>query len=99
MGLVLRSADLPTGDRVEFIRSAIWDGVLPVEIDWGHGAQDIDLVCRLAVAGPLNFSSARSSTNGLRRTSRLDQSRPRPAHLRRHSGFRHHPGRTGRQPG
>jgi hypothetical protein len=71
MSLVLRSTDLPVPDRVEFIRSAIWEGVLPVEIDWNQRPQDIELVCRLAVAGPLNFSSARASGNRLRRTSHL----------------------------
>jgi AraC-like DNA-binding protein len=71
MSLVLRSTDLPVLDRVEFIRSAIWEGVLPVEIDWNQRPQDIELVCRLAVAGPLNFSSARASGNRLRRTSHL----------------------------
>jgi AraC-like DNA-binding protein len=73
MGLVLRSADLPTEDRAEVIRGAICDGVLPVEIDWEYGAQHIDFVCRLAIAGPLNFSSARASPDRLRRTNRLSR--------------------------
>lgn len=72
MGTVLRSADLPPADRVEFIREAIWSSVLPIEIDWEQPPDELDdLVCRLSVAGPLNFSSARSSTNGFRRTGRL----------------------------
>lgn len=71
MGLVLRSADILARDRVEFIRAAIWDSVLPVEIAWEQEPEDIDLVCRMAIAGPLNFSSARSSTNGIHRTGRL----------------------------
>lgn len=71
MSVVLRSADLAPADRVDLIRDAIWASVLPVEISWQQRPEDIDLVCRMAVAGPLNFSSARSSTNGLRRTGRL----------------------------
>ncbi|MET0695076.1 MAG: helix-turn-helix domain-containing protein [Propionibacteriaceae bacterium] len=71
MGMVLRTTEVPPRDREEFIRTTIWDHVLPVEIHWEQSPSDIDLVCRLAIAGPLNFSSARSGTNGLRRTSRL----------------------------
>ena len=71
MAVILRSDDIAPNDRVEFIREAICTGVLPVEIDWQQSAEELDLVCRIAMAGPLNFSSARSATNRLRRTGRL----------------------------
>ena len=71
MAVILRSDDIAPNDRVEFIREAIWTGVLPVEIDWQQSAEELDLVCRIAMAGPLNFSSARSATNRIRRTGRL----------------------------
>ena len=71
MAVILRSDAIAPGDRVEFIREAIWQGVLPVEIDWQQSPEELELICRIAVAGPLNFSSARSATNGIRRTSRL----------------------------
>lgn len=71
MSVVLEAGSIPPQDREEVIRDAIWQGVLPVEIDWHQPPEAIDVVCRLAVAGPLNFSSARSSTNSLRRTPSL----------------------------
>ena len=71
MAVTLRSEDIAPPDRVEFIREAIWSGVLPVEIDWQQPAEELDLICRIAMAGQLNVSSARSATNCLRRTGRL----------------------------
>ncbi len=61
MAVILRSDAVAPDERVEFIREAIWTGVLPVEIDWQQSAEELDLVCRIAMAGPLNFSSARSA--------------------------------------
>ena len=71
MSLVLRSDDLPPDDRIELIRDAIWAGVLPVEIDYDRPAAQIEVLCRVAQAGPVNFSSARSTPTMLRRTPRL----------------------------
>ena len=71
MAVILRSDAVAPDERVEFIREAIWTGVLPVEIDWQQSAEELDLVCRIAMAGPLNFSSARSAANRIRRTNRL----------------------------
>jgi len=71
MSLVLRSDDLPPDDRIEIIRDAIWAGVLPVEIDYDRPAADIEVLCRVSEAGPVNFSSARSTPTMLRRTPGL----------------------------
>ena len=52
--------------------------MLPVEIRWDRPADQIDLRCRLATAGPLNFNSARSSDNALWRTARQARSDHEP---------------------
>lgn len=71
MALVLRSDDLPPDDRIEIIRDAIWTTVMPVEIDYDRPGPQIEVFCRLAEAGPVNFSSARSTPTALRRTPAL----------------------------
>ena len=71
MALVLRSDDLPPDDRIEIIRDAIWTTVMPVEIDYDRPGSQIEVLCRLAEAGPVNFSSARSTPTVLRRTPAL----------------------------
>lgn len=71
MSLVLRSDDLPPDDRIEIIREAIWAGVLPVEIDYDRPGPQIEVLCRVAEAGPVNFSSARSTPSMLTRTPGL----------------------------
>jgi len=71
MSLVLRSEDLPPDDRIELIRDAIWAGVLPVEIEYDRPGPQIEVLCRVADAGPVNLSSARSTPSMLRRTPGL----------------------------
>ena len=78
MSIVLNSDDLPVVDRVDAIHEAICAGVLPVEIRWDRPADQIDLWCRLATAGPLNFNTARSSDNALWRTARQARSDHEP---------------------
>lgn len=78
MSIVLNSDDMPVAERVDTIHEAICAGVLPVEIRWDRPADQIDLHCRLATAGPLNFNSARSSDNSLWRTSRQARSDHEP---------------------
>ena len=78
MSIVLNSDDMPVVERVDAIHEAICAGVLPVEIRWDRPADQIDLCCRLATAGPLNFNSARSSDNSLWRTSRQARSDHEP---------------------
>jgi AraC-like DNA-binding protein len=76
---VLNADDLPVIDREAAIHEAICAGVLPVEIRWDRPARQIDLRCRLAAAGPLNFNTARSSDNALWRTARQARSDHAPA--------------------
>ena len=78
MSIVLRSEDMPVVERVDAIHEAICAGVLPVEIRWDRPADQIDLWCRLATAGPLNFNTARSSDNALWRTARQARSDHEP---------------------
>ena len=78
MSIVLRSEDMPVVERVDAIHDAICAGVLPVEIRWDRPADQIDLWCRLATAGPLNFNTARSSDNALWRTARQARSDHEP---------------------
>jgi AraC-like DNA-binding protein len=78
MSIVLSSDDMPATDRVDAIHEAICAGVLPVEIRWDRPADQIDLWCRLATAGPLNFNTARSSDNALWRTARQARSDHEP---------------------
>ena len=70
MSVELRADVIPATDRVEVIHEAVCRGVLPVDIAWADEAPDIELAFRLAVAGPLNVSSATSSGSSLTRTSR-----------------------------
>ncbi|MDO9456241.1 helix-turn-helix domain-containing protein [Nocardioides sp.] len=79
MSVVLNSDDMPVIDREAMIHEAICSGVLPVEIRWDRPADRIDLHCRLATAGPLNFNSARSSDNALWRTARQARSDHEPS--------------------
>ncbi len=69
--LTLRIDDVPAGDRVEFLYDTIWNHVLPVEMTFMPDPVDIDVEFRVSQAGPVNFSSARSSANSLHRTSAL----------------------------
>ena len=78
MSIVLNSNDMPVSERVDAIHDAICTGVLPVEIRWDRPADEIDLWCRLATAGPLNYNTARSSDNALWRTARQARSDHEP---------------------
>ena len=71
MALTLRIADIPAGDRVEFLHDAVRNHVLPVEMTFTPDPADIRVDLRVSQAGPVNFSSARSSANALHRTPAL----------------------------
>jgi AraC-like DNA-binding protein len=71
VAVTLRIADVPAGDRVEFLYDTIWNHVLPVEMTFAPDPADIEVEFRVSQAGPVNFSSARSSANALHRTSAL----------------------------
>lgn len=79
MSVLLNAEDLPVPDREAAIHAAICEGVLPVDIRWDRPAKQIDLRCRLATAGPLNYNTARSSDNALWRTARQARSDHPPA--------------------
>ncbi len=69
--LSLSIADVPARDRVDFLYETIWSNVLPVEMTFAPDPAEIDVRFRVGEAGRVNFSSARSSANALRRTSAL----------------------------
>jgi AraC-like DNA-binding protein len=71
VAVTLRIADIPARDRVEFLYDTIWNHVLPVEMTFTPDPADIEVDFRVSQAGPVNFSSARSSANALHRTSAL----------------------------
>jgi AraC-like DNA-binding protein len=71
MVLTLSIADVPPGDRVEFLHDTICTTVLPVRMTFLPDPADIDVEFRVTQAGPVNLSSARSSANALHRTPSL----------------------------
>jgi AraC-like DNA-binding protein len=71
VAVTLRIADIPAGDRVDFLYDTIWNHVLPVEMTFAPDPADIEVDFRVSQAGAVNFSSARSSANALHRTSAL----------------------------
>ncbi len=71
MALTLDVADVPPGDRVEFLHDTIRRAVLPVDMTFLPDPADIEVRFRVSEAGPVNLSSARSSANALHRTAAL----------------------------
>ncbi|WP_328902958.1 helix-turn-helix domain-containing protein [Streptomyces sp. NBC_00441] len=71
MSPALDTAYIPPQDREEMIRDAVWDSVVPVDID--HRAPDGEIRARMDVeaVGALRVCSARSSAVTLRRTEQL----------------------------
>ncbi|GLZ49680.1 AraC family transcriptional regulator [Actinomycetospora sp. NBRC 106375] len=66
----LRFADVPVRDRVEVLHETVWTHVVPVEMTLPAPA-DVDVELRVAQAGALNVSSARTSPIAMERTSAL----------------------------
>src|ERR1700712_4856066 len=71
MTLTLSIEEIAERDRVDFLYETIWNNVLPVEMTFAPDPADIDVEFRVAEAGPINVSWARSSANALHRTSAL----------------------------
>ncbi|WP_199780914.1 MULTISPECIES: helix-turn-helix domain-containing protein [unclassified Streptomyces] len=71
MSPALDTAYIPLQDREEIIRHAVWDSVVPMDID--HRAPDGEIRARMDVeaVGALRVCTARSSAVTLRRTEQL----------------------------
>ncbi|WP_405939363.1 helix-turn-helix domain-containing protein [Streptomyces sp. NBC_00726] len=71
MSPALDTAYIPLRDREEIIRHAVWDSVVPMDID--HRAPDGEIRARMDVeaVGALRVCTARSSAVTLRRTEQL----------------------------
>ncbi|MFE7579897.1 helix-turn-helix domain-containing protein [Streptomyces sp. NPDC057521] len=71
MSPALDTAYIPLQDREEIIRRAVWDSVVPMDID--HRAPDGEIRARMDVeaVGALRVCTARSSAVTLRRTEQL----------------------------
>jgi AraC-like DNA-binding protein/mannose-6-phosphate isomerase-like protein (cupin superfamily) len=69
--LSLSIADVPAAERVDHLHELIATSVLPVDMTFAPDPEDIEVEFRVGQAGPVNFSSARSSANALHRTPGL----------------------------
>ena len=76
--LRIDAAELPPVDRVEAVRSAIWQLVVRVEIEQPP-APLVDARCRLRTFGSLTQCSVRANARTIRRTPRLARDDMEPA--------------------
>ncbi|MEV7304099.1 hypothetical protein AB0N54_32765 [Streptomyces clavifer] len=60
MSPVLDTAHIPSQDREEVIRGAVWESVVAVDIDHRPPAEDISVRIGLGTIGPLRICSARA---------------------------------------
>jgi len=68
---VLDTAFIPSRDREEVVRNAVWDSVVAVDIDHRPAAEDISVRMGLGAVGPLRICSARATAVTIRRTEQL----------------------------
>ncbi|MZD07234.1 helix-turn-helix domain-containing protein [Streptomyces sp. SID5785] len=71
MSPVLDTAFIPPQDREEVVRNAVWESVVPVDIDHGPSAEDMAVRIGLTNVGPVRICSARATAVTVRRTERL----------------------------
>lgn len=79
MSPVLDTTFIPPTDREEVIRHAVWESVVPVDIDHGPPAEGISVRIGLGAVGPLRICSARATAVTVRRTERLARKDEEPA--------------------
>ncbi|MFG2592220.1 helix-turn-helix domain-containing protein [Streptomyces sp. NPDC048438] len=79
MSPVLDTAYIPSRDREEVVRNAVWESVVAVDIDHGPPAEDISVRIGLGTVGPLRICSARATAVTIRRTERLAREDEEPA--------------------
>lgn len=71
MSPILDTTRIPPRDREEVVRHAVWESVVPVDIDHRPAAEDISVRIGLGAAGPLRVCSARATAVTIRRTEQL----------------------------
>ncbi|MFE7751994.1 helix-turn-helix domain-containing protein [Streptomyces sp. NPDC057428] len=79
MSPVLDTAYVPSRDREEVVRNAVWESVVAVDIDHRPRAEDISVRIGLGAVGPLRICSARATAVTIRRTERLAREDEEPA--------------------
>ncbi|MER5551676.1 helix-turn-helix domain-containing protein [Streptomyces sp. NPDC002793] len=79
MSPVLDTTHIPSRDREEVVRNAVWESVVAVDIDHGPAADDISVRIGLGTVGPLRICSARATAVTIRRTERLAREDEEPA--------------------
>ncbi|MFF3485444.1 helix-turn-helix domain-containing protein [Streptomyces sp. NPDC002701] len=79
MSPVLDTASVLPRDREETVRHAVWQSVVPVEIDHHLPAQDLSVHIGLGTVGPLRICSAQATALTVERTERLARQDEEPA--------------------
>ncbi|WAZ26327.1 helix-turn-helix domain-containing protein [Streptomyces cinnabarinus] len=79
MSPVLDTTLIPPQDREEFIRHAVCESVVAVDIDHHRPAGDISAQMKLGAMGPMTVLSARSTAATVERTQRLARVDEEPA--------------------
>ncbi|GHB25777.1 MULTISPECIES: helix-turn-helix domain-containing protein [Streptomyces] len=79
MSPVLDTAHIPSQDREEVIRGAVWESVVAVDIDHRPPAEDISVRIGLGTIGPLRICSARATAVTVHRTEQLARKDEEPA--------------------
>lgn len=79
MSPALDTAFIPSSDREEVVRNAVWESVVAVDIDHGPAAEDLSVRLGLGTVGPIRICSARATAVTIRRTERLAREDEEPA--------------------
>ncbi|MER5226734.1 helix-turn-helix domain-containing protein [Streptomyces flaveus] len=79
MSPVLDTALVPPRDREETIRHAVWESVVPVDIDHHLPPKDLSVHIGLGTVGPIRICSARATALTVQRTERLAREDEEPA--------------------
>ncbi|MFJ4838597.1 helix-turn-helix domain-containing protein [Streptomyces sp. NPDC088746] len=79
MSPALDTAFIPSRDREEVVRNAVWKSMVAIDIDHGPPAEDISVRLGLGTVGPIKICSARATAVRMRRTERLAREDEEPA--------------------
>ncbi|MFE9362931.1 helix-turn-helix domain-containing protein [Streptomyces sp. NPDC006978] len=79
MSPALDTAFIPSRDREEVVRNAVWKSMVAIDIDHGPPAEDINVRLGLGTVGPIKICSARATAVRMRRTERLAREDEEPA--------------------
>lgn len=79
MSPVLDTAFVKPQDREEAVRHAVWQRVVPVDIDHHLPAQDLSVHIKLSAVGPIRICSARATPLAVERSEKLARKDDEPA--------------------